>query len=295
MRWWRIGGIGMRAWVFAFCCVLPATAQADQWTGVYIGGAIGAGRMSTGLEAQSTSTDDSIYRSAGTAGADTFRSRQHDISRWDSATTGSSKGETGPFSGPLVGASARFGIFVVGGEVSLDWVDFPALMRQSTKRKYQHSSEYSSSTNGGPFISQPAQYSQDEYGYELPVITELDWKAAAVGRLGVLVGEQLHVYGLAGLARGGFTGAPKEMQNGFVVGGGAELALGGNWFGRIEYRYTEFRSFKERVHTSSFVEHEDETPHVGYTQRQESSSSSTFDASTHDVRLGVTYKFWSWQ
>jgi opacity protein-like surface antigen len=86
------------------------------------------------------------------------------------------------------------------------------------------------------------------------------WDASVRGRLGLLVAPSLLLYGTGGVAWQQFgvsatcTGAAgttswcvdtrgetnASIKTGWTAGGGLEARLGGNWLGRVEYRYSKF-------------------------------------------------------
>jgi len=78
-----------------------------------------------------------------------------------------------------------------------------------------------------------------------------DVRGSARGRIGLAV-DKAHVYATGGLAvadvsysNGPATLTPGQgrastAKAGWTVGGGAEMAITGNWFGRAEYRYSDF-------------------------------------------------------
>lgn len=61
-----------------------------------------------------------------------------------------------------------------------------------------------------------------------------------------------------------------DTHTGWTVGGGAEYAFTDNWLGRVEYRYTDFG---DKTFRSDFIDE------------------GKVDLKTHEVRIGVSYKF----
>lgn len=106
----------------------------------------------------------------------------------------------------------------------------------------------------------------------------VNWQGSLRGRLGFAV-DTILIYGTAGLALanvGGSTVSPanvsfpdSSVRAGFTVGAGVEAAFNENWFGRVEYRYTNFGA-------------RDMTFDVVY---------PGVEASSHAIRAGVGYKF----
>lgn len=106
----------------------------------------------------------------------------------------------------------------------------------------------------------------------------LNWQGSVRGRFGFAV-DTLLFYGTAGLALGNVGGATTSPANvrfadsqvraGWTVGAGIEAAFAEHWFGRVEYRYTDFGS-------------RDMTFDIAY---------PGVPASSHAVRAGIGYKF----
>ena len=69
----------------------------------------------------------------------------------------------------------------------------------------------------------------------------------------------------------------KDTLTGWTVGVGGEWALWQNWTGRIEYRYTDYKSF---TGVSSVV--------------APGGSFGTDDLKFHTVRAGLSYRFGDW-
>lgn len=93
------------------------------------------------------------------------------------------------------------------------------------------------------------------------------------GRLGYLVNDSTLVYGLLGYSQADIEGIAGEFiastLDGYSVGGGLETELGGGFYGRIEYRYTDFREESLTVGKGEHVE---------------------MDTDLHAVRASLTYK-----
>lgn len=62
---------------------------------------------------------------------------------------------------------------------------------------------------------------------------------SAVARLGTTVGKSALLYGLAGYTNLGVEGTGVELD-GVRVGAGVEVALSGNVYGNVEYRYSDY-------------------------------------------------------
>ncbi len=102
----------------------------------------------------------------------------------------------------------------------------------------------------------PASSKQD-WGSDTRVSVEMDWLATVRGRLGVTMDRWL-IYGTGGLAftdgeyrnhdfcntvprcGGGLIDALGDMDTGWTVGGGAELAFRPNWTVKAEYLFVRF-------------------------------------------------------
>ena len=110
-----------------------------------------------------------------------------------------------------------------------------------------------------------------------------NWQASLRGRLG-WTWDRFMIYATGGGAWGNFdavatnTGGVserwKDTLSGWTVGAGAEWGLWDNWTSRIEYRYTDFKSFDG---TSSVI--------------SPGSSFGTDDLKFHTVRAGLSYRF----
>jgi outer membrane immunogenic protein len=118
-------------------------------------------------------------------------------------------GADGGFGTVEVGYDRQFGRFVAGVFFNYDFTD----------------------------INTSASISSFSASYDLDGI----WTAG--GRLGYLVNQSTLAYVLAGYSEAHFTVSPSnryigdQTYSGFTVGGGLETHLGGNWFGKVEYRF----------------------------------------------------------
>ena len=98
------------------------------------------------------------------------------------------------------------------------------------------------------------------------------WDASVRGRAGVLLGPSLLVYGTGGVAWQQFqvsatcsaagnswctdtrAETAKWIKSGWTAGAGVEARLGGNWLGRVEYRYSDFGHFDHDFFMSAPVD-----------------------------------------
>ena len=115
----------------------------------------------------------------------------------------------------------------------------------------------------------------------------LPWQGSVRGRLGYAAGNALF-YVTGGLAvaqintvylNPNFAGSRDSFtrtQTGWTVGGGIEYAFNANWTGRVEYRYSQFGTFKDTAQTTLAP------AGAGYYSHSVSESA---------VRVGIAYKF----
>lgn len=147
---------------------------------------------------------------------------------------------TGDFSGPKIAAIAGYdhvdyGI-VAGGADEADGLLFGAALGydlQSGGLVYGVELELTESTG-------------ELSGGGLSVETGRDIYAG--GRLGFVVGSNVLLYGKAGYtnARASSPGAGGANADGFRGGAGLEANFGQNFFGRVEYRYSNYEAGVER-------------------------------------------------
>lgn len=126
---------------------------------------------------------------------------------------------------------------------------------------------------------------------------QMKWFGTVLGRLGYLASNDLMLYGTAGLAYGKlthsalhdytgtgapfsvFTGLTSQVKAGWVIGGGGELHLTGNWSAKIEYSI--FNLGRDTV-TQRRVLAVPGDPQMLF---------SSFGSEGQMVRLGINYKF----
>lgn len=113
------------------------------------------------------------------------------------------------------------------------------------------------------------------------------WQASLRGRLG-WTWDRVMIYGTGGIAWGNFDATATNLAavlseswsdtlTGWTLGAGVEWALWQNWTGRVEYRYTDYKSF---TGVSSVV--------------APGGSFGTDDLKFHTVRAGLSYRFGDW-
>jgi outer membrane immunogenic protein len=102
--------------------------------------------------------------------------------------------------------------------------------------------------------------------------SDIESTAALRGRIGHAMDRTL-IYGAAGIAWADLelsdgTATASETMTGWTIGGGVEHAFTDQWLGRIDYRYSSFDDENNFAGTGANVEME-----------------------THELRVGVAYKF----
>lgn len=112
--------------------------------------------------------------------------------------------------------------------------------------------------------------------------TDIRWNAAIRGRLGYAI-DRFLPYVAGGVAFAdtrafyhylGADGAIDGVRTGWTIGGGVEYAATDNLILRAEYRYSDFGSTTEQPFlAAAFVDQQ------------------RFDLTTHDIRVGIAYKF----
>jgi outer membrane immunogenic protein len=184
----------------------------------------------------------------------------------------------GWLAGGQVGVNKQYGLTVVGIEVDGSWAKVDG---------------------GGSFdtVAGPPPA-----GVTWNINTELDALTTVRGRLGFLVKPTLLLYATGGLAIGHVTsdltvlqccnatgglvtatGEAKEFHVGWVVGGGAEWALGRGWSLKAEYQYIDLGSVDYRLKGTNFIT----TPPSPHT----TDSFADADLDMHVAKLGLNYRF----
>ncbi len=233
---------------------LPTTAAATAfaWTGFYIGGNAGVG---FGGDSTSVDLDGFNYFVANPVPGEVTKVGT------DSAFIG----------GGQIGYNSAFNRFVAGIEADFSGFEFQA-------------------------AKIPAS-SVADWGSDTRVVVEMNWLATVRGRLGVTMDRWL-LYGTAGVALGdgeyrnhdfcntvprcggGLINASGDMDIGWTVGGGAELALRPNWTVKAEYLFVRF----DGEIYSGTANYLPPTPSESY---RFSASPAEFNI----VRVGLNYKF----
>lgn len=257
--------------------VPPAAAQAQHphnWSGFYIG--LNAGAAWGRSDATSNvvcdraffSTDPSSYI-CGTAS--NFDSRKV-------AASGTGSQSKSVFTGGVqTGYNWQAGNFLYGTEL-----DFGAFNLKASRS--------ASGTYGGAFAPPPGTT------YTIGSSVETDWLFTARGRIGWAFSNLL-IYGTGGLAVTDLTvtnsfrdnsfaaasanGSASRTKAGWVLGGGAEWALGKNWTVKGEFLYLNFGSVTLPGLITGFG------GNAAYSQGLNTSA----DLTARIARLGVNYKF----
>lgn len=119
--------------------------------------------------------------------------------------------------------------------------------------------------------------------------TDINWQLSMRGRLGYAFGNVM-LYATGGLALaniktsyttfgvGAGSAVFTDVRPGWTLGAGLEYAFARNWFGRIEYRYTDFGRITDSVP-------------AGATNLFWAGNNDTHRIQEHAVRAGVSYKF----
>lgn len=283
------------------CALAPSAALADgQWSGVYIGGSIGAGVASATVGSEESSLIEETSWGSSSGGGSFTSSRYDYFSEYFMRAAGSETGSAGPVGGAQIGAATQFGRVVLGAEVGLQWSDLSARVFSAADSTLFTRNVSSHSTNGGPYVEAGRTETTDSQRYNMALDASLDWQLSVVGRVGYEISDGLLIYGLGGLTRGGFTieGSPQidaDASNGYVVGVGGEMAVGNNWFLKVEYRYADFDALTMKKKTASSQEDLSSMPVVGWQSYSTFSQASQLDIDSHDLRIGASYRFWAWK
>lgn len=278
-------------------------AAADEWTGLYVGGALGAGQL--GAERHS----DFVYSTStrSTDQSHTFSNGPNGIQRHEIVTvhtydgasryeaSGSGDGPRTAFGGIVLGGNARSGNFVWGAEVNFDWSD---LTNRSAVDYHLYSLETYTTTQSidGVALAPVTSHSSDDgMRGQYNVETQMRWKATMLARAGVLLTERTLLYGLLGVTYAGFeqfdystvTGytTPFHSRDGLTFGAGIEANLGSGWHLRTEYRRTNLGAWHDR---QSEVTELGTSPNVVTIFR---GSDAGIDTTIDEARAVLTYRF----
>jgi outer membrane immunogenic protein len=129
---------------------------------------------------------------------------------------------------------------------------------------------------------------------------KLEWFGTARSRLGFLWGQNVLVYGTAGIAYGqvkdtanlnvgaapvtaGAIATFKDVKAGYTVGAGVEGALGGGWSAKLEYLYIDLGKTEQTAATTVNV--------AGVGTVIAANSSQTFRTTDNILRVGLNYKW----
>jgi len=180
----------------------PAVAAVYDWTGYYIGTNVGY--------------------SYGTA-----------------STNGTRTSTVAPTLLPLIDSSTIKGI-IGGGQLGYNWQSGSWLY--GLESDIQLSNE-NATGNVCTAVGCPAGSLMFTRDYKL------DWFGTARGRIGFLPAERILLYATGGVAYGNFSGSSwtlpmnigtwSSLNVGWIVGAGAEAALGNNWSFKVEYLYMD--------------------------------------------------------
>lgn len=290
----------MRTMAAAACLSLLASnllansATADEWSGLYFGGAMSAGRLKSSLDYLGEykslwASRERTFEVINGPNGPIYKENSLTIQNVDDVIAigahASDWGDIGPAAGLVLGGNFRFGSIVAGAEINVDWADFTNVYKVHMQGTYTRTHTVSSSANGGPLLPIWNDQTSSTQKADAELSANLDWKTGVIGRLGLLVTEGTLVYGLVGYARAGFSDAPFDTRDGLTLGVGLEASLANGWFLRTEYRRTEF----ERWEVSTSNKQVDASD--WYTEEISSTSQSKFSASTDEVRAALVYKF----
>lgn len=239
---------------------VPQGAQAQNWSGSYIGFSAGAAR---GASTASTNVLD--------VNSPTSWFQPTDPTLVNPALSGPSSG-TQFIGGIQAGHNWQSGSVVYGVEV-----DFSALNLAMKRSGY------------GDFGNWP---------FAAATSASTDWMLSSRGRLGFAAGSVLF-YGTAGLAAtdlkiaanysdlDGATGASgsgawtsRKLSLGWTAGGGLEWALDARWSLKTEYLFTQFKDIEANG-----------TVRDGQGQGYSNGVTTKADLSAHVARAGLNYKF----
>ncbi len=253
---------------FIICMLAPLpSAVAQEWSGFYIGANLGAVWGNSDADASVTCPANGYFCSSGLANVINGPAVA-------GAGTGSSNGN-GVIGGAQAGYNVQSGSLVYGFEIDLSALDLNG----------------SRQTNG----TYPVPAVGVGPGFTIGSALNTNWLFTARGRLGWAVSNVL-MYATGGLAvtdlevtntfsdagGGSMFAKNTDTKIGFVVGGGAEWVLTGNWTLKGEYLYVDFGSV-----TASGLATNPAFPVAGAANPITISD----DLSEHIGRAGFNYRF----
>lgn len=236
------------------------TASAQSWTGFYVGGNLG---YSWGE-------------------ADTRSTYSHAVTGTKLSSSAGSIDMNGWVAGGQLGYNWQSSNMILGLEADFQWTGQDGRASQSCA-----ATSGCNTSTAFPVLTAPSATSS--------LAHSLDWFATIRARLGILVQPGLLAYATGGWAYGsietdgtlaGYTAAGvattasfsnTSKKSGWVIGGGIESQLGGNWTGKIEYLYVDLGSVSGSATLATSA------PPL----RLDHSAEIT----DHILRVGVNYKF----
>jgi outer membrane immunogenic protein len=247
---------------------LPPVAYGVNWTGFYVGGHVGYGWGNK---------DFSLPDIAGEKFGDCQGSHQEcfDFSKLGSPAL--SHKLAGLLGGAQAGFNLQSGAFVYGVEGQLSWTG----MKEDSLSKL------------GEFRFVNCWYDVSKE-IDLKAHTEVNWVATLAGRIGYAV-DRVLIYAKGGVAfadqdynwivtkgtKDLATAKFSDTRTGWMVGGGAEWALGHNWSATLEYNYMDFGTETLNAATSVCLS--------GTCSKKD--VRVDIDERMHVVKLGINYRF----
>lgn len=253
---------------------IAAQAQAEQWSGAYIGINAGHGHMDAETESRGAA---SYWSGAGGGAVAAVAQAGSTTGRYDSRPEGE----------------------IYGVQLGYNWQSGAVLFGVEADLQDSNMSDTSTFAAFTPVEGFPGRPLSSTLRHK----SSLDYMATLRARLGY-AGERWLVYGTAGLAfgrvesdvsySGGYRLEPaivfdeldakkSSMRTGFVVGAGAEYSFLENWTARAEYVYFDLGETTQRYDVVSRV------PATGFNAG--TSVRATTDWTGSLLRLGLNYRF----
>jgi outer membrane immunogenic protein len=286
----------------------PPPPFASPWTGVYVGGFVGATVARQSLDEHGANQ---FFALTGAGDGSTLN-----LPTSDPETPFSLSGNKASFTGgALIGANYQLGIVVFGVEADI--------------------AGKTAGTNANQTTGQDARYNFTPFDCVTPTDCDFDtasatrtevfsanvkqgWDASLRLRLGGLVTPGILVYGTGGVGVGAVnssfsysattvytyetplgvlspppithttsgSGSWSDTRVGWTAGGGAEAVVVGNWKIRAEYRFTDLGRFTKQIPLARTSTDPASLPNTGSL-----SATANLSAAFHTVRLGIAYGF----